>query len=144
MFHVDDLKISHKDKDVVTDVINALGDRFGGIIPLTISRGKVHDYLGMTFNYETPGQVMIHMYQYIYEMLKSIPDRYKQEVGSATPAPTNLYETRSDSSEGVELLSKKDKNEYHTITAQLLHLSTRAQPDLQNICCVSLHQGQES
>ena len=131
MFHVDDLKISHKSEDVVTMIINALSDKFGGIMPLSISRGKLHDYLGMTFNYETPGQVMIHMYQYIHEMLKSIPDKYKEGIGSATPAPSNLYDIRDESADKVELLSEQDKNEYHTITAQLLYLSTRARPDLQ-------------
>ena len=120
MFHVDDLKISHKSEDVVTMIINALSDKFGGIMPLSISRGKLHDYLGMTFNYETPGQVMIHMYQYIHEMLKSIPDKYKEGIGSATPAPSNLYDIRDESADKVELLSEQDKNEYHTITAQLL------------------------
>ena len=131
MFHVDDLKISHKSEDVVTMIINALSDKFGGIMPLSISRGKLHDYLGMTFNYETPGQVMIHMYQYIHEMLKSIPDKYKEGIGSATPAPSNLYDIRDESADKVELLSEQDKNEYHTIIAQLLYLSTRARPDLQ-------------
>ena len=131
MFHVDDLKISHLQPKVVTGIIKSLNDRYGGIMPLTVSRGKLHDYLGMTFDYNVQGQVTVQMYQYIDEFLSNVPDKYKEGVGSATPAPNNLYEVRSEETEGFELLSDEDKETYHTITAQLLYLSKRGRPDLQ-------------
>ena len=131
MFHVDNLKISHMDSSVVTRVIEALSKRYGEIMPITISRGRVHDYLGMTFNYTNSEQVTIHIYQYIDEFLDNMPNRYKEEVGSATPAPSNLYNVRDASKEEKELLPDHEKGEYHTVTAQLLYLSKRARPDLQ-------------
>ena len=84
IFHVDDLKISHEDSKVVTEVIDSLSNRYGELMPLSISRGRTHDYLGMTFNYSSPGQVTIHMYQYLKDFLENVPDRYKEGVGSAT------------------------------------------------------------
>ena len=56
VWHVDDLKSSHVDKNVVTKIISKLKkqygkDAYGNDYPLTVCRGKKHDYLGMTLNY---------------------------------------------------------------------------------------------
>ena len=61
VWHVDNLKISHVDPNVVTDVINKLSDRFGKEAPMNISRGKVHDYLGMTLDFRQKGKVKVLM-----------------------------------------------------------------------------------
>jgi len=44
---VDDLKISHSDPAIVTDVIKMFQSEFGKEAPLTMMHGKVHEYLGM-------------------------------------------------------------------------------------------------
>ena len=62
MFHVDDLKISHVDEKVGTNIINKLDQRYGGIMPLSISRDKVHDYLGMLLDYTNQGEVKVVVY----------------------------------------------------------------------------------
>ena len=46
---MDDLKISHRDKAIVSEFAIALAKEFGP--KTTISRGKVHDYLGMDLNF---------------------------------------------------------------------------------------------
>ena len=48
-WHVDDLKISHKDEKEVTKFIKGLGETYGN--KLTVTRGKVHSYLGMHFDF---------------------------------------------------------------------------------------------
>ena len=50
VWHVDDLKISHVDKDVVTEYITKLQERYRKEAPLTIRRGKIHDYIGMVLD----------------------------------------------------------------------------------------------
>jgi hypothetical protein len=57
LWHVDNLKISHVDPSVVKSVIELLQSEFGKEAPLTITRGKVHKYLGMTIDYSIPGKV---------------------------------------------------------------------------------------
>jgi hypothetical protein len=47
IWHVDDLKISHIDSKVADHIIAMLEAEFGREAPLTVRRGKVHDYLGM-------------------------------------------------------------------------------------------------
>jgi hypothetical protein len=64
-WHVDDLKISHADPDVVSQVIHQLEAEFGNHAPLSVTRGKVHDYLGMQIDYTNPGKVDITMVPYI-------------------------------------------------------------------------------
>ena len=80
-------------------------------MPLLISCGKIHDYLGMVFGYTTDGEVSVHMYQYIEELIKNAPERYKVGLGSATPAPSNLYEVRDQSDDSAAKLSKQMREE---------------------------------
>ena len=42
VWHVDDLKISHVEKSVVSDIIENLDSVFGNEAPLTINRVKTH------------------------------------------------------------------------------------------------------
>ena len=59
MWHVDDLKISHKDGKEVTNFIKDLGEVYGN--KLTVTRGKVHLYLGMHFDLTKSGTVQVGM-----------------------------------------------------------------------------------
>eukprot|EP00978_Attheya_sp_CCMP212_P046655 scaffold403813_cov59-Attheya_sp.AAC.2 len=68
VWHVDDL-ISHVDSNVVGDIIEDLDGVFGNEAPLTIKRGKTHDYLGMTLDFSTSGKAKIFMVDYIQGML---------------------------------------------------------------------------
>jgi hypothetical protein len=47
-----------------------IDDEFGNEAPLTITMGKVHDYLGrMTLNYSETGKVKIKMLDYVERIL---------------------------------------------------------------------------
>jgi hypothetical protein len=48
LWHVDDLKLSHLKQQVLEDLVNTLNERYRKIAPLTVTRGDVHEYLGMT------------------------------------------------------------------------------------------------
>ena len=70
VWHVDDLKILHVDENVVTKIISKLEkqydkDAYGNECPLTVCRGKKHDYLGMTLDYTKAGKVKVDMNEYI-------------------------------------------------------------------------------
>jgi hypothetical protein len=86
-WHVDDLKISHVDSKVVDHVIDMLEDEFGKEAPMNISRGKVHDYLGMILDFSKSGEVTVDMIDYIKSILAEMP---QEMIGSArTPAGDN-------------------------------------------------------
>ena len=50
LWHVDDLKISHVESTVVDTIIAQLNSRFGKEDPVSVTRGRIHNYLGMTLD----------------------------------------------------------------------------------------------
>ena len=94
LWHVDDLKISHVDPQVVTNIINDIKKEFGKEDPLTVNRGKVHEYLGMILDYSKPKKVMIIMKDYIEEMLSELPAN--MDGISCTPASNHLFDIDSN------------------------------------------------
>jgi hypothetical protein len=126
LWHVDDLKISHVDPNVVTSIIELVSQEFGKEAPLTINRGKVHDYLGMQLDYSLDGKIKITMYDYIENMLSELPE---DMAGVAnTPAAPHLFDVNS--TDPVKLDSSKSVL-FHHLVAKLLFLCKRARPDIQ-------------
>ena len=89
LWHVDDLKISHVDPEAVTGIIELIDKEFGKEGPITVTRGKVHDYLGMTLDYSIEGKVMIKMIDSVAKMLKDLPEEFDGEA--ATPPLATIY-----------------------------------------------------
>jgi hypothetical protein len=121
---VDDLKISHVDEAVVTKVLDDISKVFGIEAPLTITRGHVHEYLGMKLDFSTPNKVIISMFDYIDEMLLAIPDDMCGEA--TTPASNHLFEVV----ENGEKLGEDLAELFHHYVAKLLFLCKRARPRL--------------
>jgi hypothetical protein len=74
LWHVDDLKCSHVAQQVLEDLVAKLNARYGEIAPLTVTRGTVHDYLGMTLDYGMPGEVTIRMDDYVRDLVEEAPE----------------------------------------------------------------------
>jgi hypothetical protein len=123
LWHVDDLKISHVNAEVNTDIINLIKDEFGKEAPLTITRGKIHDYLGMTLDYSEEGKVKIKMSDYVEKMLADLPEEMDGEA--ATPAANHLFDVDDDSPPADEAKAQF----FHTYVAKTLFLCKRARPD---------------
>ena len=88
-WHVDDLKISHVNSEVVDDVINTLYERYGREALMVTTRGKIHDYLGMTLDYNIYGKVQITMFGYITKIIEEFPMELYGEPTS--PAANHLF-----------------------------------------------------
>jgi hypothetical protein len=126
LWHVDDLKISHEDPSVVTLVLDKLSSEFGEDAPMTITRGTVHDYLGMRIEYSNDGKVKITMDDYVEAMLSDLP---RDMDGTATsPASNHLFMVNTTN---PTLLSSEESELFHHNVAKLLFLCKRARPDLQ-------------
>ena len=126
VWHVDDLKISHVKDDTVTDVINVIEEEFGREAPLTIHRGKVHEYLGMTLDFSKPECVEVSMIKYINEMLDELPSDMNGEA--ATPAANHLFNINDVN---PTFLDEPTSDFFHHNVAKLLFLCKRARPDIQ-------------
>jgi hypothetical protein len=126
LWHVDDLKISHESPEVVTSVLKMLESEFGMDAPMTVTRGKTHNYLGMKISFEQKGAVKITMHDYINGMLESLP---RDMDGTATtPASNHLFQVNKNT---PVLLDPEKSEMFHHNVAKLLFLCKRARPDLQ-------------
>ena len=126
MWHVDDLKLSHKDPKVIEKIIASLDDEYGKTGKITVRRGKIHEHLGMTLDFSRPGKFIMDMEQYIDEVMKDLP---KEFGGMAeTPAAEHIFKTRSDAG----YLDQETAELFHHVTAQLLFLGQRERPDIRN------------
>jgi hypothetical protein len=110
---------------VVDNFINELEQQYGKEMPLSKSRGKTHDYLGMTLYFTRPGQVTITMIDYIKMMCMDLP---QDMIGrAATPAANHLF---TIDTMDPPYLDKARTDFYVHLTMQLLFLSQRARPDI--------------
>ncbi len=95
LWHVDDLKISHVNAKVVTTILNLLDAKYGQEsvggkrAALTINRGHLHDYLGMTLDYSEPVYAKLNIVYYVNMVLKEMPDNIA--VPATLPADDYLF-----------------------------------------------------
>ena len=125
VWHVDDLKVSHVDAKEVGKFIHQMEEAFGKETPLSVSRGKTHEYLGMSLDFGNRGKVRINMKHYIDMMLHDAP---KEMDGiSSTPAAVHLFKTNM---EDPKLLGNERKKIFMHLVMQGLYLSQRGRPDI--------------
>jgi hypothetical protein len=125
VWHVDDLKISHVETKVVDEFIEQMENEFGKEEPLSQSRGKVHEYLGMTLDFSSPGEIQVKMLDYVDMVLSDLP---KEMTGrAATPAANHLFKVNEKT---PVFLDDTKRELFVKLVMQLLYLSQRARPDL--------------
>ena len=89
IWHMDDLKVSHKDPWEITKMTILLSKIY---VNIKVQCGKKLEYHGMDIGYTVPGEVKISMIPYIENILKDFPEKI---VGTATtPAGEHLFEVR--------------------------------------------------
>ena len=115
VWHVDNLKLSHKYPKLIDKIIVSLDDEYGKTGKMTVQRGKIHEYLGMTLDFSKPGKFVMDMEQYIDEVIKDLPKEFGGMV--ETPAALRMFKTRS----GAGYLDQETVELFHHLTAQLLY-----------------------
>ena len=126
MFHIDDLLMCHALSHVVTSYIKKLEQEYGKRDALTVTRGLVHEYLGMTVDFRVALEVSLSQYDFVKKHHNDLPDSMKKGYRNS-PAPENLFKQCDDDVE----IDDVRKEEYHTLTAKTLWLSQRSRPDIQ-------------
>jgi hypothetical protein len=120
-FHVDDLKISHRDQSVMDEVLLDLNNKFGITRkPLAATTGMIHDYIGITIDYSEKGKDRFTMYDYLEDILDKMPD--DMNGAAPTPASDNMFDVDEDS----PALNEKESDFFHCTTARLLFAAKRA------------------
>jgi hypothetical protein len=96
-FHVDNCKLSHKSLKVNDRMIRWLKREYESIFEdgsgeMSVSRGKIHTYPGMTLDYTLQGRAMITMFDYINEIISAYDKVNPKGGGTKTSAaPENLF-----------------------------------------------------
>ena len=125
-WYVNDMKMSHETQHVLEELLALLSDEFGKEAPLTITQGKIHDYLGMVINYTVPGKVKFMMRDFIQGVLDECPEEIMKGA-SATLAANHLFNINPD----CRNLGEEEASQFHHLTAKLLYLSKHTPPDLE-------------
>ena len=83
---MDDLKISHKDKALVKQVIQQIEEEYG---EMSVTTGSVHSYCYMKLIFKGK-QVKIEMIDYLKDTVAEFPENC--EVTITNPAAMHLFE----------------------------------------------------
>ena len=126
LFHVDNLMAAHMHPGVVTEHIKLLDGVYGTKDPLTVTRGKIHEFLGITIDFSLQRGVAFSQYDFIKKFWKSLPEDLKGSYRN-TPAPDYLFKVDRN----ADLIDTRRKDEYHTATAKSIFLSQRTRLDMQ-------------
>jgi hypothetical protein len=130
-FHADDCKLSHRKTKVLDSMIEYLRQEYESILEdgygkMTMSRGKIHKYLGMTRDYTLRGQVKITMFDYIDEILNAFDKAEPKGGGTETSTvPDSLFKV----DESCEKLKQDKAVEFHNLVAKILYSTKQARPD---------------
>ena len=121
-WYLDDMKISHADSEVVTDIIEQIKQRFG---KMTVARGDEHVFLGMHIKYvKRNGTAEIMMRTYLEESIAEPGHNITRTA--VTPAKRDLF----DVDKTAAPFDKQAGEPFHSVTAKLLYVSLRARRDL--------------
>jgi hypothetical protein len=130
-FHVDDCKLSHRKTKVMDSMIEYLRQEYESIFKngsgvMTVSRGKIHKYPGMTLDYNVRGQVNITMFDYVNEIITAFGKA--EPKGGGTKSSAKL-ESRFKVDESCKKLKQDKAVEFHNLVAKTLYATKRARPD---------------
>ena len=82
--------------------------KYGTYGAVKATRGKVHDYLGMNFDFSEPGMVHIDMIDYINKMVDDSKIDFNKSAVVTSPAADTLFGPSTG-----EKLNKEQAEEYH-------------------------------
>jgi hypothetical protein len=111
---------------VVDDFLSWVKKTYGSIGVVKITRGKVHDYLGMRLDYTQPGKAIIDMVDYVQSILRSFPVEEFQGRKVNSPWTHDLFNVNDESPQ----LPREKAEKFHTVTAQGLFVCKRGRPDI--------------
>ena len=128
-WHVDDLKMSHKNDMVLLEFVTYLRSIYGD--GLTVNNGDYHDYLGVDHDYSGDGYVGMSMIKHLEQIFADFPEDISRPA--STPASDHLFTVRDEEeTEKLGLYLPPDKaRQFHHAVAQILFVSTRVRRDVQ-------------
>ena len=127
-FHVDDLMSSHIDPKVNDEFLAWLNKQYGSHGAVKATRGKVHEFLGVVYDFSEERILKLRMDEYVKRMLDDFSVKFSENDVVKTPGGNDLFERGKG-----KLLEKERNEEFHSVVAKGIFLGKRARPDIQTI-----------
>jgi hypothetical protein len=89
-------------------------------------RGKVHEYLGMKFDFSSEGKVIIGMVEYMESMVDEFSEKINKLSVAPNPAADKLFSVDNE----AKLLNKARQEEFHSVVYKGLFACKRTRPDI--------------
>ena len=121
VFYADDNKISHKDPNVVTQILQDISEHFGNLI---ISRGSAHDFSGMNIEIKDK-KVFIDMKEQVKQSIEWRKDRGLSKP--PTPTCSTIFQVNNEAGD----FSEEDSDIFHFIVKKLLYTCKRARSNIE-------------
>jgi hypothetical protein len=112
--YVDDIMVTGQAQAAVDKVIDMITGVFNDV---KVHKGKVHSYLGMTFDFSHEGECRMSMVGYVRDLVKCVGIAGQ----AASPATSDLFVVRPD----AQPLDAARKKQLHTGVAKLLFAAKR-------------------
>ena len=131
LFHLYDWKMSHCKRKANDHMIKWLRQSYESIFEdgsgkISVIQGKVHEYLGMTLDYNVSGQVSITMFSSIEEILTTLDKAYLKGKGTKSSAePDNIFVINED----CKKLDQEKSVEFQNLVTKTLYATKRERLD---------------
>lgn len=119
LVYVDDLLLTSKSQDTLTVIADVLRAKYKEV---TLKVGTEHDFLGIHWNFETPGQVQLSMKEYVNNQL----EKYGVDKKAKTPATDMLFVSNPN----CEKLPTYKRQLFHSCVMELHYLAKRIRGDI--------------
>jgi hypothetical protein len=114
-WHVDDLMISHSSNEAISQFLCTLKDIYRDNLAENI--GRIHDNLGMVFDFSDWDKVKINMTKYLSKVIAEFPEEI---IGKAAmPAGDRLFKVRDEG----QKLNEEQADAFHHTVYQLLFVA---------------------
>ena len=128
VLHIDDLKLSHKQRKVVGEVVKWLRSKYKdtniGIMKLI--RLKMHEYLGTTLDLNEKGAVNLDMVDDVDKMVKYFQVDPKNMKNVSSPAVEYIFKVR----ESAANIDEMRANIFYNMVVRELFMAKRAWEDI--------------
>ena len=102
---------------------------------MMITRGKVHNYLGMTPDLQTPRELWVTMVDCLKGVIEDFPEFITQR--STRWAANHLFNVRPEDERTI--LNEEQTTEFHHVVAQLIFVTSRGRKYIKttiNFLCI--------
>ena len=129
VWHVDDVKMSHDEDEVLDGFIECLRDIHDDeeIGTLKVDCGPRHEFPGMTSDCSEPGKATVDMSDGASKMAEEFEEKYEPSKIAKTPAAAHSFKMN----ENGEKLNEDMASDFHTHSAKGSFFCKQGRPDTQ-------------